>query len=314
MARIKYLPSFHEFADLATELHFSKEELSFQKEMALKAGFLSWDEYVNFMYKFFCNFFDIDAILNEMAVEFNQTNKLVGALPILFHKHSNSRIENEMQPIIENVDSFPLEDKNRINQFESKWSHLFTMFMLDKSKNDGVALELVNAFHIDFNNQFTAINTTASIENSLALTESIQMPNTNAVIEKYINPNFYFPQKKHLLKKLHDLLLDRGLIEANDDFEKTFESEIRPPKVKATVWCVDSPKLYYLLYYLNDSEEFFKRQSIDKIANQLFVFKKDKSPNAMRTVFRKALNKFEDSDYLEKKMSIISDIIQKLHD
>lgn len=312
MEKIKYLPTQHEFAELATESHFSKEELSFQKKMALKAGYLSWDDYVKFMYNFICNFYDFYAIANEIAIEFYRTDKLMGSLPILINRNTNTTLENELQPIIDKVDSFSHKDKNRINQFERKWTNLFISLIIDKCKSDPKVIEFVQAFQLDFQNQFTAVDSQVSLENALSLTESIQMPNANAVIKKHIKPNFYFPLKRHLLKKLHNLLLDCKFIEANEDFEKTFELKDRPQKVKPTIWCVDGAKLYYLLYCLNDNKEFAEGQSIDKIANQLFVFKKDKSPNAMRTVFRKALNKFEDSDYLKKKMSIISDIIEKL--
>jgi hypothetical protein len=308
----KYLPSLHEFAILATDINFSKEEISFQKKMAIKIGYLSWDDYVKFMYNFICNIFDIDSIADEMAAEFNQTNKIIGSLPILINNHLNNDLENELQPIIDKVDSFPLEDKNRINQFQNKWVNLFIMLMLDKCKNDVAALELINAFQLDLNNQFTAINSNPSIENSLALTEAIQMPNTNAVIEKYIKPNYYFPLKRHQLKKLHDSLLDRGLIENNDDFEKTFELKIRPQNVKPTVWPKEKTKLFYLLYRLNDNKEYIDGESIDKIANQLFAFKKNITTNTMRTNFLKAFEKFEDAEYIKKKMFVISNIIEKL--
>jgi hypothetical protein len=310
----KYLPTEQEFAEQATDFNFSKEELSFQKEMALKAGYLTWDEYIRFMYKFFCNIFDIDSISNELGVEFNHTNKITGALPILLKKHFNYNLEKEMQPIIEKVDSFPLEDKNQIDLFQNKLANRFLMLLLDKGKNEPVLIEIVEAIQLDMKNQFAAIDSNASLENSLLLTESIQMPKTNAVIQNYTNQNFYFHQKKHQLKKLHELLLDRDLIEANEDFEKTFELKIRPQNIKATVWPKEKTKLFYLLYRLNDNKEYIDGESIDKIANQLFAFKKNITTNTMRTNFVKAFEKFEDAEYINKKMFVISDIIEKLAD
>jgi hypothetical protein len=312
MDKIDYLPTQQEFADIATELYFSKEELSFQKEMALKAGYLSWDEYIRFMYKFFCNIFDIDSISNELGVEFNKTNKIIGALPILLKKHFNYNLEKEMQPIIEKVDSFPIEDKNQIDLFQNKLANRFLMLLLDKGKNEPLLIEIVEAIQLDMKNQFAAIDSNASLENSLSMTKSIQMPWTNAVIQNYTNQNFYFPQKKHLLKKLHGLLLDRCLIEANEDFEKTFELKIRPKNVKPTVWPKEKTKLFYLLYRLNDNKEYIDGESIDKIANQLFAFKKNMTTNTMRTNFLKAFEKFDKPDYVKKKMADISDILLKL--
>ncbi|MGZ4055085.1 MAG: hypothetical protein ACXVPU_02155 [Bacteroidia bacterium] len=308
----KYFPSLKEFTDQITVFHFSQEDIDFQHEMALKVGYKSWGDYLQYFFHNFCNIYDLDSLTNEFGSDFNKTNKFIGSFPILLNKHINIALKEKMQPILDMVKTFPIEDRNRIENFEDKIALIFTSLILNKYKNDPIALELVKAFEIDFKNQFAAINPNPLNENAPSIVESILMPNTNSVIQKYSNQNFYFPSKKLLLKQLHDFLLKDDCIEANDDFEKTFELKIRPAAIKSTLWLADGTELFYLLYCLNDNDDYVRGQSIDKIANQLFTFKKPKTDNLMRTNFVKAFKQFENPDYIKKKMSRITNILQKL--
>ena len=296
----EYFPSLKEFTNQITTLHFDQEDIDFQNKMALKVGYHSWEDYLKYLFYNFCNIYDFDALTTELDLGFNETNKLIGCLPIIFNKHINVQLREEMQPIYDVVKSFPLQDQNRIGNFEDKVGHIFTSLILDKRKNDPIALEFVAAFEIDLKNQFIALKSNPTKGTPPSHIESMLMPNFNAAIQKYVSPNFYFPTKTFLLKHLYRFLLDEELIDPNDDFEKTFGKKIRPSNVEPTLWLADGTELFYLLYRLNDCDEYVRGQSIDKIANQLFTFQIEKTDNVMRTNFVKAFKKFEDSDYLKK--------------
>ena len=309
----KYFPTLEDFRNQVTTFHFSSDDLDFQKRMAFKAGYQSWEDYLDFIFYLSTNIYDIEALSNELGHDFIKTNMITGSLPILLNKHLNISLKEEMQPIFAAVANFPIDDQDRIGIFENKLIILFTSLMLNKRKDDPIALELVEAFQKDTKSQFLAINSPLTLENTSSIAESILMPNTNSVIQKYTIPNFYFPSQKHLLKKLYEILLAEGLIKANDDFEQTFEKKVKPSNLKATLWLADTTELFYLLYRLNNNKEYADEGiSIDKIANQLFTFNKTKTDNAIRTGFVKAFKQFEEEEYLNKKMSTITHVLQKL--
>ena len=121
----------------------------------------------------------------------------------------------------------------------------------------------------------------------------------------------YFPEKKHLLKKLHNALVAEDFIKDNDDFEKSFEKETKSVNVQATLWLKDTPSLFYLLYRLNNKQDIFGKIRIHKIAFILFRYPKGKNEDNLRNAFNDVFHKFKDSEYL-RKMSTIDSIIESL--
>lgn len=309
----KYFPTIGDFNNQVTTFHFTQGDLDFQKKMAIKAGYKSWEDYLNFLFYLYANIYDIEALSNELGNNFSKTNMITGSLPILLNKHLNSSLKEEMQPIFDEVAKFPIEDQNRIEIFENKLASLFSSLMLNKRKNDPVALELVDAFQTDIKSQFLAINSSPNLENTSSIAESILMPNINSVIQKYTTQNFYFPDKTHLLKKLHDTLLKKGLVKQNDDFEKSFEKEMPDADTTCTEWTSNKIReLFYLLYFLGDKKQFPNGISIATIAYRLFKIENNPTENSLQSNLNEIIKRFDDEGYVSKNLKNIVAVISEL--
>ena len=304
------MPSIEEFFSLVNEINFDKAELDFQKKMAKKAGFASWEDYLQRLYKM--KFFRIDRMnfANELAQNIQQDIALSGSIPLLMNKHRNIEFEKELKPIFEKVRSFPKEMQERIGDFEIKLYKYADHLILEKHKDQPLVMDVTKGFVKDFEIQDLHLNSKAEANSNI---DAFFLPNLNAAINKHKTFNFYFPKKRYLLRKLHVELVEAKFIEANDDFEKTFETQIKPLKVQSTLWLGDITKLFYLLYRLNDKKEYHANGiRLDKIADKLFTFKVACSKNSIATNFAKSVKRFKRNIYVKKKMTDIEVVLEKL--
>lgn len=308
-------PSFGDFSNLVNN-SFDKKDLDFQKKIVSEIGYESFEGYLKSLLDRMCNLFDLDALINEIGPDFQKDPKIVGFIPVLINKHINTSVIEEMQNLDEKIKKIPTNIQNHFRIFEEKSTKLFIPLMMEKHKNDPIRTEGATAFVNDFEMQRSTLNSDSVNvgQNIISQLNSATLPNINAVIKKYISPNFYFPAKAYLLKQLHAELVEKKFIEPNEDFEKSFITQILPRDIKPTLWLKDSTKLFYLLYRLNDKQEFLEKEgiSIDKVANQLFSFKVKKTVNGIRTSFAKAYKQFENEDYLKKKMPEIIGLLKTL--
>ena len=307
-------PSFQDFTDQLSPLHFDKKDVDFQKATALKIGFQSWEDYLRFFYRISYDSIDLAGMYEEFVTGLKQNKTIALSFPLLLNKHLSKAILEEIEAFDVKLDALPVNVKDRFERFGGKLTNIYCLLFMDKLKNCIGDPELINAVFRDIEIQFSALNSVSIKGNPkiISVEDSFLLPNTNAFVKKHINPNHYFPSKKFLLKPLHDFLLEEEMIESNDDFEKTFELKAKPKNIKATLWLADGTELFYLLYLLNDNDEYVSGQRIDKIANQLFNFEVQKTDNTIGTSFSKSFKKYNDEEYIEKNMFRITSILQKL--
>lgn len=309
------LPTFEQFSGLVNTSNFLKEEIDLQSKSARKVGFKSWTDYLEYLYQYITQYLKLEDIVQELHLLINEKMELSGSIPDFIENVKNQKFEERVNKIHSKAETLPLKTKERILEFESRLFNL-TFELLGKRLNTEIGLveTSINVFK-DVRGQFafTDKEIAERLQNFINYLESISFSNTNTFIKKISSKNYYFPDKAHLLKELHDELVSLNYITSNDDFEKSFKVKTKPVEVKATYWQVEVTKLYYLLYQLNDEQEYFKGDSIDKIANQLFTFPSEKTPRAIRTNFNKAFKKFNDKDYLLKKMSDIDSLLLRVN-
>jgi len=107
---------------------------------------------------------------------------------------------------------------------------------------------------------------------------------------------------------LHNQLTQLGYIKGNLDFEKTFKNRYNNSQIQRTLWLADTPKLFYLLYRLSNNKDYFEKDRLEIIAQQLFIFKTEKTKENLRATFDKTKTKFMDKNYHLKKMSAIDNL------
>ena len=197
-------PSLGDF-EYQINTFFPKEDIDFQKELVFKIGFQTWENYLKEFYCLFLNGWDYNKITNEIGASFPQKKEFVGSIHIIFNKHENALVIDEWFLVHEKLKTFEQIIQDRFNNFEKQSLRLFVSLLLDKHKNEPLVAEFVAAFLKDGRNQLATI-----MEHSLdeghrmvSAVDSILLPNSNAVIKKYVSPNFYFPEKAYLLRPLH---------------------------------------------------------------------------------------------------------------
>ena len=120
------------------------------------------------------------------------------------------------------------------------------------------------------------------------------------------------PAKPEEYKELHDELVIGKYIEQNDDFVNVFQSKIKPPHLQSILWLDETPKLFYLLYRLNENKEHLNGQRIDSIAHQLFTFDPEKTADNIRAAYYKTSSQMNDELYIDKKMGNLKTIINRI--
>ena len=314
MKSIPFCPPLSDFIDLANSFLFNQEDIDFQKQKALEVGYTSWEDYLKTVYLLLTRLFNLEAIAKDLVTLTEETIFLSGSFMLSLERNQNTEIIKTMDRILTKVEALPDSEYKRVAAFQNKMVLLFHHKILENIKADPKTLEFVQQFTSDVNlqNQVPDLQSKTTYTSSASVIDSFAFLKTNGFIRKNNSRAFYFPSKYYLLPKLYDTLLALKYIKANNNFQKSFETKSIPPSVQATEWLADNRKLFYLLYRLNNQKEYFEGMSIDKIAQQLFSFKTKKSSNSMRTGFTNCLPKFEDPDYLEKKMPTLKTLLDNL--
>lgn len=311
----KIAPTIDDFLEQVDAINFDQEEIDFQKNIIKKhTKFKSFDQYIENFHFILANIIDLNKVLNGFSYEEDDQIKFSGDLNILIIKNLNSSVIEEQNKWNQQLSKLSNEKRKLFDNFETKLLNLFMRLVIENSKTDPTASETLQALLTDFENQKKSIeiNDTRQVIDPLEYIQAVSLPNLNKRIQNLDSKNFYFPKKSQNLKKLHDALVEHNFIESNDDFEKTFINKYNNSEIKKTLWLVDTPKLFYLLYRLSDKKEYFEKDRLEVIAEQLFVFKKEKTKANLRMTFVKTIKRFKEKDYLIKKMSEIDNLFAKL--
>ena len=186
--------------------------------------------------------------------------------------------------------------------------------MLDKISLDNKLTNTVKGIYKDIADQYSLTNTEVkqSITNVISYLEGISFHETNRIIQEASSNNYYFPKQVSILQQLHDELVIGKYIEQNDDFVNVFQSKIKPPHLQSILWLDETPKLFYLLYRLNENKEHLNGQRIDSIAHQLFTFDPEKTADNIRAAYYKTSSQMNDELYIDKKMGNLKTIINRI--
>ena len=305
-----YIPSLDDFINLSTSDAFSKEEITLQSQCAMKVGYSSYDKYIRFQYFIILNTYSLKNVTEELE-QLTIPNINVKFSKIAA-KHVDESIEDELKPIFNNTLQFSDEIRNSILKFETKLRMLFMECFIDNLSDDKAVLNTLKLFLIDAKKQFilSDAETKNEIQDLIDYIDGIRLNETNSYLKNISTTNYYFPDKSYLLNQLHNQLVHLGYIKDNPDFEKTFEGRYNNSQIQRTLWLADTPKLFYLLYRLSNNTDFFESDRLEIIAQQLFIFKTEKTKENLRATFDKTITKFKDKEYLLKKMSAIDNLFE----
>ena len=303
-----YIPSLQDFINLSTSNAFSKKEITLQSQCAIKAGYSTYDQYLRFQYFIILNTYSLKGITEEVA-QLSRPNLKINFSEIA-SRNVDESIEDELKPILDNTLQFSDEERNSILKFETKLRMLFMECFIDNMSDDKPLLNTLKLILIDAKKQFVLSDaeTKNEIQDLIDYIDGICLTETNNYLKNISTTNYYFPDKTYLLIQLHNQLTQLGYIKENPDFEKTFENRYNNSQIQRTLWLADTPKLFYLLYRLSNKKDFFESDRLEIVAQQLFIFKTEKTKENLRATFDKTKTKFKDKEYLLKKMSAIDNL------
>ena len=307
-----FIPTLQDLKNISSSSAFSKKEIKLQSECAIKVGYSSYDEYIKFQYFVILNTYSLKNLTKEID-QLNSPNLKINFSKIAA-KYFDESIFEKLKSNFIKTEKFSEEKRKSISQFETKLRMLFMECLVDKMSKEEGLLNTLKVILIDAKNQLVLSNseTKNEILDLLDYIDGIRLTETNKYLKNISTTNYYFPDKSNLLNKLHEQMIQHGFIKGNPDFEKTFINKYNNSEIKKTLWLVDTPKLFYLLYRLSDKKEYFEKDRLEVIAEQLFVFKKEKTKANLRMTFVKTIKRFKEKDYLIKKMSEIDNLFAKL--
>ena len=308
------IPSCFDFKALVNTHNFKQEEIDLQSKTVIKVGHPTFDHYLEFIYAVYTKKFDLKSFLQEMEEGFNETQTLAFNALLLQAKYYDDSFEKKHHEVQKQVKKLSSEIQERTENFETKLTNLFFVSLIDKSKYDIPRIKFLKAFLIDTSKQVSFI--IPEVKNQfqiiIDLIDGITFRNTNQEIKNQISPNYYFPDKAMLLNQLGEDLAELKYIETTNDFEKTFESQKIQSSEERLLWLADLPKLLYLLYRLNNKDEFVGKDRLNVIAGNLFRFNTVKSSDNIRTRHNKVFTKFKEEEYLSKKMYELKNVLDNL--
>ena len=307
-----FIPTLQDLKNISSSRAFSKKEIKLQSECAIKVGYSSYDEYIKFQYFVILNTYSLKNVTEEIG-KLTSPNLKINFSKIAA-KYFDESIYEKLKSNFIKTEKFSEEKRKSISQFETKLRMLFMECFIDNLSANESVLNSLKLVLIDSKKQFVLSDaeTKNEIQDLLDYIDGIRLSETNNYIKNISTTNYYFPDKSYLLIQLHNQLTQLGYIKENPDFEKTFINKYNNSEIKKTLWLVDTPKLFYLLYRLSDKKEFFKEDRLEVIAQKLFVFKKEKTKENLRMTFVKTIKRFKEKDYLIKKMSEIDNLFAKL--
>lgn len=314
----KIAPTLNELLVQVNAINFDQAEIDFQKNIIKKhTDFKSFDKYLENRHFLLGNLIDLNGLLNGLNSEDDDQITLTGDLNILINTNLNSTAIEQSNKWNHQLSKLSKEKRKLFDDFEIKLLNLYCRLVIENSKTDPNASETLQAFLKDFENQKKSIelNEEQQVINSLEYLQAVSLPNLNKRIKNLDSKNFYFPKKSQYLKKLHDVLVEHNLIEANDDFEKLFEEEFSlKNKLKPIVWTFKEPMttLFYLLYKLNDGSNVHKNYSLSKIAYDFFKLNDNTTENSLNVNLNQVFYRFNEAQYVNRNMKLITKILDSI--
>jgi hypothetical protein len=309
------LPTFSDFKNLVNTDNFSQEDIDLQSSTCIKVGYNSFDHYLQFQYFILIKSFNFNGFSREVRDRILNLDINIADLVTKYKDKDEETFKNELQPIYDRVKLLPVDTYNRIHSFENKHVRLLFKFITDKFATDPLKKKLLNNVLLDSANQ-NSLSNEEPLDNLLqSITDfnnGNSFNNTKKIIDD-LHPNaHYFPNKFGILIELYNRLLKLEYIETNENFIETFKCEIVKPPLKKTLWKTTLPRLLYLLYRLNDKDYKFMGVRIERIADNLFNFQKEKSDSNFRTTYHEVYENFESEVYLEKKMPDLNMLLNEI--
>lgn len=308
-----FIPTLSDLKNLVTESNFSKEDIELQSNTASEVGYDNFDHYLEFQHFIYLNLYNINEIVERIGKDYEINQKLKGNLESIIGKYSDTFIEEELKPVLDRVQKLPVEIQTRLMKFEDLLRTLFIKSMLDKIAMNDAITHTVKGILNDLANQYSLTKPEAkqSILNTISYLDGISFHVTNRIFQEVKSDNYYFPKQFSVLQNLHNDLVIGKYIEHNDDFVNVFKSKIKPPHIRGVLWIEETPKLFYLLFRLNENKEYLGDKRIDAIAYQLFDFNPEKTSDNIRTSYNKMASSLKDELYIFKKMLDLKQILDR---
>lgn len=310
----KFIPTLSDLKSLVNESNFLKEDIELQSKIASEVGYDNFEHYLEFQFFIYLNKFHLNELFEEISKDYETQHKIKGNLETKIAKYKDHSIEEELNPIFERVQKLPADIQTRLGKFEDKLQTLYFQSLLDKIAEDDSATNTIKSFLNDLANQYSLTKPEAKqfVINAISYLDGIGLHDTNKLMQEVSSGNYYFPKQVSILQQLHDGLVLGKYIEQNDDFVNVFHSKIKPPHLKSILWLEETPKLFYLLFRLNENKEFIDNQRIDSIAHQLFTFNPEKTIDNIRTAYNKTVSQMNDKLYIDKKMHDLKIILDRI--
>jgi hypothetical protein len=252
---------------------FLDDELAFLNTHALKAGFDSFDDYLDFMYTFYTCYIQIPEkeFFEKWGSLESQQNKII-LPPIDTYKKAIFSIEfqNRSRKIQKKASKFSKNVIERITKLELRFPKVLLSMVISKFSYDPNLQAFILQTQKEAYNQLLHLtNNEPLILEMLDYIETFTQPKLHSLIEEKQKIYYYFHDKSLVFQSLHDELLTHKMIVANPFFKESF-IELKPKKRLVTLWSASNPELLYLLYHLNNKKDYYQRDSIATIAWNLF--------------------------------------------
>lgn len=307
----KQLPTFSDFKNLVNTHNFSQEDIDFQSRKCVKVGFDSFDNYLLSLYDDMFRNFNFSGLIETIKKTLPTLDINVPGL-VNTYKVPTVSSKNKLNPIYDKVKLFPEDIKGRLASFENKLFALLLKFTLDGLNLNPLQKELSKNVILDVQKQKAlSIPSKDLLQSTEDYLDSFELINTKQFVDNLRQKVHYFPKHFHRLEKLHTGLVNLTYIEPNEDFLEIFKSQTKKPQLKTTVWLVDTPKLAYLLYRLNNKSQIYNEMGLEHIADTLFTFKVIKTKDNLRASFRNSYENFNNEDYLTKKMPSLKALLDE---
>jgi hypothetical protein len=310
----EFIPSLTDFKNLVNVDNFSQVDIDLQNRTSSTVGYDNFEHYLEFQYFIYMNLFNLKEFANEIENKYKVQNKIKGDFLSIALKHIDYSFEEELEPIFARVQKLPSDIQTRLINFEDTLRKLFIKLMLANIAENDSLKDIIKSTFNDLANQYSLSKPDVKqfALDAISYLDGVSFNSTNRLILEATSNNYYFPKQVSVLQQLHDQLFLGEYIEKNDDFINVFQSKIKPPNMPGILWIQKTPKLFYLLYRLNDNREFFLGQRINLIAHQLFIFKREKTSDNIRASYNKIASQIRDEFYIEKNMPKLKQILDQL--
>lgn len=292
----------NELNKLLDGIFFSKEEIDQRKKVALKTGFNSWDDFLNFGMLFYESSFDIDKAVNELSTMYHD-GQIRGSLLLAISNNVNTNFEKENYSIFERFEKLPDDLKKSAGQFDSKLAALYLKMVICKIHSlEPDAAAFAQGAARDLFQEMESLDPNFREESKLliATVDNFSLNNSNEALAKS-KKDTYFQPNAHLLLQLQDAWVKEGLTYFRSDFANLFDHKNLKKGVPPILWKGEIYELGFQLWVLNGKKDFTKDgTTIGHIIDRFFIFKTSKKTNSILNSYTRSLEKFRDEAYVNR--------------